>query len=240
MFTEEQYEALSRPIDPGAVMQRRQGGQVLHYVPGHYVIARMNELFRPGNWSRRTLSMAQVVAGEVQAKRGTAYLAAYVAEVEITITGHAGEVLWRSTGHGYGEGQVYADNARGQAHESAVKEAETDAMKRALVLLGNQFGLSLYEGDGPPKPQPPDPKPAGPEPQWTEEGAPLNYVAARSVMDGCGIPRSDHASLVKRAAGDLFEGRAPASADEWSQLLDAVRAAWKNDPFNPEEDAHNE
>ncbi len=33
----------------------------------------------------------------------------------------------------------------GLAHESAIKEAETDAMKRALVTFGNPFGLALYD-----------------------------------------------------------------------------------------------
>jgi len=33
----------------------------------------------------------------------------------------------------------------GQAHESALKEAETDAMKRALMTFGNPFGLALYD-----------------------------------------------------------------------------------------------
>jgi len=33
----------------------------------------------------------------------------------------------------------------GLAHESALKEAETDAMKRALMTFGNPFGLALYD-----------------------------------------------------------------------------------------------
>lgn len=33
----------------------------------------------------------------------------------------------------------------GQAHESAIKEAETDAIKRALMTFGNPFGLALYD-----------------------------------------------------------------------------------------------
>jgi len=33
----------------------------------------------------------------------------------------------------------------GEAHESALKEAETDATKRALVTFGNLFGLALYD-----------------------------------------------------------------------------------------------
>ena len=44
------------------------------------------------------------------------------------------------TGAGHG-----IDADLGQAHESAIKEAETDAMKRALMTFGNPFGLALYD-----------------------------------------------------------------------------------------------
>ena len=33
---------------------------------------------------------------------------------------------------------------RGEAHDMAVKTAESDAIKRAAINLGTQFGLSLY------------------------------------------------------------------------------------------------
>jgi hypothetical protein len=45
-------------------------------------------------------------------------------------------------GTGYGSG-IDADD--GAAHESAVKEAETDAMKRGMMTFGNPFGLALYD-----------------------------------------------------------------------------------------------
>ena len=45
-------------------------------------------------------------------------------------------------GSGAGHG---IDADLGQAHESAIKEAETDAMKRALMTFGNPFGLALYD-----------------------------------------------------------------------------------------------
>jgi len=35
----------------------------------------------------------------------------------------------------------------GDKHESAIKEAESDARKRALMQFGDQFGLSLYDKD---------------------------------------------------------------------------------------------
>jgi hypothetical protein len=49
-------------------------------------------------------------------------------------------IVREGTGHGHG----FADNP-GEAHESAEKEAETDAMKRALMTFGNPFGLALYD-----------------------------------------------------------------------------------------------
>jgi recombination DNA repair RAD52 pathway protein len=35
--------------------------------------------------------------------------------------------------------------SRGEAHDMAVKTAESDALKRAAINLGTQFGLSLYD-----------------------------------------------------------------------------------------------
>jgi len=45
-------------------------------------------------------------------------------------------------GSGTGEGEA---TTPGQAHELALKGAETDATKRALATFGNPFGLALYD-----------------------------------------------------------------------------------------------
>ena len=45
-----------------------------------------------------------------------------------------------AVGSGMGNPNSIADH-----HEAAVKEAETDALKRALRTFGNTFGLALYE-----------------------------------------------------------------------------------------------
>ena len=45
-------------------------------------------------------------------------------------------------GSGTGEGKAPTP---GQAHELALKGAETDATKRALATFGNPFGLALYD-----------------------------------------------------------------------------------------------
>jgi hypothetical protein len=61
--------------------------------------------------------------------------------VRITVGEGTGAPLIRE-GCGAGHG---IDTDLGQAHESALKEAETDAMKRALMTFGNPFGLALYD-----------------------------------------------------------------------------------------------
>jgi hypothetical protein len=45
---------------------------------------------------------------------------------------------------GTGFGQAQSPN-RGDAHERAIKAAETDATKRALVTFGGRFGLLLHD-----------------------------------------------------------------------------------------------
>jgi hypothetical protein len=65
----------------------------------------------------------------------------------------AGDTVIVREGCGFGSG---IDRDVDQAHESAIKEAESDAMKRALMTFGNAFGLALYDksqsnvADGPP------------------------------------------------------------------------------------------
>jgi hypothetical protein len=61
--------------------------------------------------------------------------------VRVTVHLPSGSIVARD-GSGAGHG---IDVDLGQAHESALKEAETDAMKRALMTFGNPFGLALYD-----------------------------------------------------------------------------------------------
>ena len=64
----------------------------------------------------------------------------YNAQVRIRV--RAGDNVIRREGSGSGHG---VGPTPGEAHEHALKQAETDAMKRALVTFGNPFGLALYD-----------------------------------------------------------------------------------------------
>ena len=71
---------------------------------------------------------------------GGSYGAAYSAKVRVSV--RAGDITIVREGSGTGEGRAPTP---GQAHELALKGAETDATKRALATFGNPFGLALYD-----------------------------------------------------------------------------------------------
>jgi hypothetical protein len=73
-------------------------------------------------------------------QNGQVYAAAYTAKVRVSV--RAGDVVIVREGSGTGEGRAATP---GQAHELALKGAETDATKRALATFGNPFGLALYD-----------------------------------------------------------------------------------------------
>jgi hypothetical protein len=88
------------------------------------------------------------------AQSGQSYAAAYTAKVRVSV--RAADALIVREGSGTGEGKA---STPGQAHELALKGAETDATKRALATFGNPFGLALYDREqtGVRKPRPAQP-----------------------------------------------------------------------------------
>src|SRR5262249_36149498 len=101
-----------------------------------HAITEANRIFGYEAWDRRTVSTSCVWS---EAKAGT-YRAVYTTKVRITV--RAGEV--KVVREGSGSCEASAATA-GQAHELALKGAETDATKRALATFGNPFGLALYD-----------------------------------------------------------------------------------------------
>ncbi len=136
MFNEKQIEQLSAKLDKSHVKERTQAGRKLSYVEGWHAIAEANRIFGFDAWTRETLDLRMVAERERQVGQGTGFGVTYIAKVRVIVDGVAREGI--GAGHGI-------DRDLGLAHESAVKEAETDAMKRALMTFGNPFGLALYD-----------------------------------------------------------------------------------------------
>ena len=142
-FSPEQLAALSAPLDRANVRQREQGRGKVAYLEGWQVIAEANRIFGFDGWQRQTIAVRCVSQAEraIGREQKPGWGVTYTARVRVTVTAGGRPPLIRE-GSGAGHG---IDVDLGQAHESAIKEAETDAMKRALMTFGNPFGLALYD-----------------------------------------------------------------------------------------------
>lgn len=137
-MTPDQITMLQAKLDPSAVKSRSQSGRSLSYIEGWHAIAEANRIFGFDAWNRETVDIRCVAERERkigQAQRD-GWSVSYVIRVRVTV----GEIVREGVGAGHG-----IDADLGLAHESAIKEAETDAMKRALMTFGNPFGLALYD-----------------------------------------------------------------------------------------------
>lgn len=133
-----QLEVLGRALHPERVATRNQGGQRLSYLEAWDVKAHLIRIFGYGGFSSEVLSADlafQIAPGDGGSNNWD--------------VGY--RVLLRLTIHQLGA--VYTEAAIGtahlpqigEAHDMAIKTAESDALKRCAVNLGTQFGLSLYD-----------------------------------------------------------------------------------------------
>jgi hypothetical protein len=147
-FSAAQIAALSAPLDRALVSSREQGRSKVNYLQSWVVISEANRIFGFDGWQRQTLfsrciSQAERTIGARGSGREqkSGWGVTYIARVRVTVSaGIHGTLIREGTGAGHG-----IDTDLGLAHESAIKEAETDAMKRALMTFGNPFGLALYD-----------------------------------------------------------------------------------------------
>ncbi|CAK6692021.1 RAD52 family DNA repair protein [Synechococcus sp. BA-124 BA4] len=142
-FSSEQLAALSAPLDRANVRQREQGRSRVSYLEGWQMIAEANRIFGFDGWQRQTVAVRCVAQAErtIGRDQKPGWGVTYTARVRVTVTaGELPPLIREGSGAGHG-----IDADLGQAHESALKEAETDAMKRALMTFGNPFGLALYD-----------------------------------------------------------------------------------------------
>lgn len=136
---------LAAPLDPNRVKHREgSGGRSLSYLEGHDVIRTANEVFGIGGWGyvvndltcigTEPFERKDFKTGETKKGIRVGYRALVMARI--------GEVSFEEVG--YGDAQEY-NGSTITPHELASKEAVTDALKRALKNLGDQFGLVLYD-----------------------------------------------------------------------------------------------
>lgn len=134
MLDDNQKKQLLKPINPARV---HQDGKGFSHLEAWDVRAHMNRMFGFVNWSCRVMNM-DLVFEEVEKGRDgkDRWVVCYRARCDLIVDG-ASYVEWA--------GGEAVNPRRGEAHDQAMKTAESQAFKRCAVNLGDQFGLSLYK-----------------------------------------------------------------------------------------------
>lgn len=138
-LTDKQVEALLRPLNPSRVRYLEKSGKRFSYLEQHDVRAHLNRVFGFARWSAVT-EQAELVFETENNQRWTV---AYRARVKLTINSPDGHVL-----ADYAEWAVGSANnqpSRADAHDLAIKDAESGGLKRCATNLGDAFGLGLYD-----------------------------------------------------------------------------------------------
>lgn len=132
MLTNDHVKELLKPIDPARV---GKDGKGFSHVEAWDVRKRMNQIFGFGEWSACVTDMDLIY--ETSTDNGKPrWSVAYRARCEVRVNG-AVYSEWAA-----GDATNYP--SRADAHDQAIKTAESQAFKRCCVNLGDQFGLSLY------------------------------------------------------------------------------------------------
>lgn len=135
-ITSAQQAQLLKPINPSRV--KNLDGT--HHLEAWDVRAHLIRVFGFGGFSIELMDCVQVYEQDTTTRAGkAAYKVGYRATVKLTI--HSLNAVY--TAAAFGE-SIMPDFKRGDTHDMAIKTAESQALKRAAMNLGTQFGLSLY------------------------------------------------------------------------------------------------
>lgn len=137
-FSPDQVGMLQAKLNPENVKPPKQYGPKGDYIEGWHAIAEANRIFGFDGWSYDIISCECVhqAVRPIGRDKKDGFGVTYIARISVSCGGV--QRVDVGSGHGY-------DVDCGLAHESAVKEAVTDALKRALRTFGNPFGLALYD-----------------------------------------------------------------------------------------------
>ena len=217
-------QSLGQPLDASRVSQRKgRGGKFYDYLEGHVVIEQANRIFGYGGWgyelagdvTLRRIETVDSQTGEVTVSQG------YSAPVRVTVAG----ALPRTD---LGVHPVAEDNLDG--HDTAMKGAVTDGLKRAFRGFGVQFGNGFY-GDQQPvanssKPQrvPVQANDGSGQPQAQARGRNDSQVETlrKRLMELCVKQGFDEAQVQAAVQRQTGKGIDALTADELGSLIEAA------------------
>jgi recombination DNA repair RAD52 pathway protein len=134
-----QLDQLFKEINPARVAERKG----MAYLATWDVIAHLTRIFGFEGWSKE-IDYEPIYESQRDPSKSGGWDVAYSAKCRLVIRDSNGTVL--CVHEDAATGQAQNQPSRGDAHDLAIKSAVSDALKRAAKDLGNQFGLSLYDG----------------------------------------------------------------------------------------------
>jgi hypothetical protein len=141
-LSHQQVEALLRPLKSSRVGTTPDG---YSHLQSWDIRAALVRVFGFGNWDETSFAPTErLYEVETTTRSGKpAYKVAYIAHRRLSIRTPYGEHLCAYEATAIGESTM-PDFKRGDAHDMAIKTAESQALKRCAINLGTMFGLSLY------------------------------------------------------------------------------------------------
>lgn len=157
-FTQQQLAALMAPLNANRVSKRAQGGRQLSYLEAWDVKAALIRVFGFAQFSADVVDAAVLrMERDVPAYTGSGDARKRKMDAEgnpdfnWSVTAQATVRLHiHATGATYTETAIASQTGPdvGEVSDFAMKTAESDALKRAAIYLGTQFGLGLYDNGG--------------------------------------------------------------------------------------------
>ena len=143
-FNLAQQEILVKGLNASRIEKRKQGGVQLSYLAQHDVRAHLIRMFGYGHFDLITEEASFAYEHEQQSKSGgKLFNVGYKVTMRLVVRDENQNTVCEYSETAVGSA-LSAD--RGEAHDNAVKNGSSDAMKRCAINLGDQFGLSLYQG----------------------------------------------------------------------------------------------
>ena len=137
-----QVEQLLKGINPSRV---GKDGKGFAHLEAWDVRAHLIRIFGFAKWSQELIELEPIFETSIEKDGKTRWTVAYRATVRLTIfTGDLEDAVYTEAAVGDSQNNP----SRADAHDMAIKTAESQAFKRCAINLGDQFGLSLYNNGG--------------------------------------------------------------------------------------------
>jgi len=144
-LTPQQYQYLLQPLNPKRAGKNNKG---FAHMEAWDIRRHLTRIFGFGGWDEEIITCDLVQQIDIQPPQPTGkvrYTVVYRVTTRLTVRYPDGGAMAVFEGGACGDSTNQPQ--LGDAHDNAMKTAMSQALKRCAINLGDQFGLSLYDGE---------------------------------------------------------------------------------------------